>query len=66
MNKKTILILGGYGGVGKSLCNLLLLETDVNLIVAGRSEAKAEEFARILNQKHEGNRASARYADQYN
>jgi len=63
MNNKTILILGGYGGVGKSLCRLLLKETHVDLVVAGRRKEKAEEFAGILNTECEGSRVSARYAD---
>jgi len=63
MSNRIILILGGYGGVGKPLSRLLLKETDVDLIVAGRRKAKAEEFAGILNTEYDGSRASAKYAD---
>ena len=63
MNNKTVLILGGYGGVGKSLCRLLMKETHVDLVVAGRRKVKAEEFAGVLNTEYDSNRASARYAE---
>ena len=63
MKKKSILILGGYGGVGRSLSRLILKETDVNLIVAGWRKEKAEEFVEIINNEYPGGRVSARYAD---
>jgi hypothetical protein len=62
MNKKNLLILGGYGGVGRSLSQLILKETNVNLIIAGRRVDKANEFAQILKAKY-SNRVSSRYAD---
>ena len=58
-----MLILGGYGGVGRSLSRLILKETNVNLIIAGRRKAKADEFTGILNKEYDGDRVSARYAD---
>jgi saccharopine dehydrogenase (NAD+, L-lysine-forming) len=42
MKTKTILILGGYGGTGRVVSRLLLKETDVDIIIAGRSINKAE------------------------
>lgn len=33
---KTFLILGGYGNTGKIIAELLLKETNLNLILAGR------------------------------
>ncbi|MCP4698759.1 MAG: saccharopine dehydrogenase [Gammaproteobacteria bacterium] len=39
---KTILILGGYGEAGSNITYLLLQETNVQLIIAGRDEKKAE------------------------
>lgn len=63
MKKKTILILGGYGGVGRSLSHLILKETDVNIIVSGRRQEKAEEFVKILNDECLNGHAAARYAD---
>ena len=39
-----ILLLGGYGATGRQLSSYLLRETDVSIIIAGRSISKAEEF----------------------
>jgi saccharopine dehydrogenase-like NADP-dependent oxidoreductase len=63
MNKKTFLLLGGYGGVGRSLARLLLIETKVHIIIAGRHEDRAAEFASRLNEEFPGNRAFSRFAD---
>ena len=56
---KTILVLGGYGSTGRPLCNYLLQETDVNVVVAGRTLAKAEALAAELNSHFGGERATA-------
>jgi NAD(P)-dependent dehydrogenase (short-subunit alcohol dehydrogenase family) len=50
MKTKTILILGGYGNTGRPLAKLLLQETDVQLILAGRSLEKAESAAAEFNR----------------
>jgi len=63
MNHKSVIVLGGYGGVGKSLSRLILKETDVDVIVSGRREEKAKKFAEVLNGEFPGNRATFRYAD---
>jgi saccharopine dehydrogenase (NAD+, L-lysine-forming) len=63
MKSNRVLILGGYGSVGRPLTRLLLQETQVKLIIAGRRKEKADEFAAALNQEFPGNRASSRYAD---
>ena len=63
MDTKTILILGGYGNTGRLIAELLLQETDVTLVVAGRSLPRAEELARLLNESRPGNRVHAVYAD---
>lgn len=63
MKNKSILILGGYGGVGRSLSRLILKETDVDLIIAGRRKSKAEEFVKSLNGEHSSGRVTSRYAD---
>ncbi len=55
----TILILGGYGYTGKFLAKHLLAQTDVNIIIAGRSLEKAQAFADGLNDSH----VTARRAD---
>lgn len=64
--KKTILILGGYGGVGKSLSRLLLKETNVEVIISGRRKEKAEKIAAQLNKEFPGDRVTSRYADASN
>ena len=56
---KTVLILGGYGGVGSIIARLLLQETDSRVIIAGRNVGKAEEYARSFANEFP-NRASAR------
>jgi len=63
MNKKTILILGGYGGVGKSLSRLMLKVTNVDLVIAGHRKEKAKQWADILNNEFSGHRVSDRYAE---
>ncbi|MBH5319041.1 saccharopine dehydrogenase NADP-binding domain-containing protein [Paenibacillus sp. GSMTC-2017] len=46
MNKKTVLIVGGYGAVGKQIAQLLLeRHPDLNIVLGGRSPEKAEPFA---------------------
>jgi hypothetical protein len=44
-----ILILGGYGYTGKLLAKHLLVQTDVEIIISGRSLEKAKSFADDLN-----------------
>ena len=63
MSNKTLLVLGGYGGVGKSLARLLLQETDVNLVLAGRTIGKARVTAAQFNSIVEGNRVTGMYCD---
>jgi saccharopine dehydrogenase (NAD+, L-lysine-forming) len=63
MDSRTFLILGGYGNVGRLLAQLLLQETDVRLVLAGRTSEKAEAAASHFNSLFEGNRVGARYAD---
>ena len=63
MREQTVLILGGYGGAGKALAELLLKEAKLRLLIGGRNPAKAEAFANELNTKHPGQRAEARTLD---
>ncbi len=58
-----ILILGGYGQTGKPLARHLLSQSDVELVIAGRSLEKAEAFAGQLNLAFPGRRASALQVD---
>jgi saccharopine dehydrogenase (NAD+, L-lysine-forming) len=63
MNPKTLLILGGYGHTGRPLARLLLQETDVQLVLAGRSQEKAVAFAAECNREFSGERVSGSFAD---
>jgi saccharopine dehydrogenase (NAD+, L-lysine-forming) len=63
MDKKTLLILGGYGGVGKPLARLLLQETGANLMLAGRTIKKAKATAAQFNNIFKGSRVTGIYCD---
>jgi hypothetical protein len=66
MKPKSLLILGGYGITGGMIAQLLLQETDVNLVLAGRSLDKATAKAAELNKLAGGERVkglSANAAD---
>jgi hypothetical protein len=63
MNDKKILILGGYGNTGRPMAELLLRESAVSLIIAGRDEKKAQALAASLNESYAGERVSSRYLD---
>src|SRR5574341_28412 len=62
-NKKPLLILGGYGTTGRLLAGLLLKETDLRLVLAGRNIQKAEEAAAELNRTCQGDRVAGACAD---
>ena len=49
MKNNKILILGGYGGAGFPISRLLLQETSVNVILAGRHVEKPKKAANELN-----------------
>jgi hypothetical protein len=50
-HRLTILILGGYGTFGGRLAQLLADEDRLTLVIAGRSQAKAEAFCASLRSK---------------
>jgi hypothetical protein len=62
LRSKNILILGGYGGAGTAISRLMLSETDVNVIIAGRHKSEADELADKLNIEFPG-RVSGVFAD---
>lgn len=43
-----VLVLGGYGNFGGYVCRALAADERIELIVAGRNEAKARAFAEVL------------------
>lgn len=63
MKDPTLLILGGYGNTGLPLARLLLQETGVRVVLAGRSRDKAEAAAAQLNSQFPGNRVAGQQAD---
>lgn len=58
MEGKKILILGGYGNTGRALARLLLKESNVRLVVAGRHLDKAEKFCDELAHAFGGGRVA--------
>ncbi|MBI5326146.1 MAG: saccharopine dehydrogenase NADP-binding domain-containing protein [Ignavibacteriae bacterium] len=56
---KTILIIGGYGNTGKLVAEHLMLNTDCNLIIAGRSLDKSKILSDKLNSIHQCNRVNS-------
>ncbi|NYT02566.1 MAG: hypothetical protein GKC10_07405 [Methanosarcinales archaeon] len=63
MGAKKFVVLGGYGGAGEAICRLLLKETDVDLVVAGRRVERALDLCQRLNREYPGDRASWARAD---
>ena len=63
MNEESIVILGGYGSTGWRIAQLLLQETAVNVVLAGRNRDKAQAEAERLNKSYPGKRAGGAYAD---
>jgi short subunit dehydrogenase-like uncharacterized protein len=49
MNKKKVLVVGGYGTVGSVTSEILAEQETIIPVVAGRSESKARELARKLD-----------------
>jgi len=41
----TVLVLGGYGNFGAYICRALANDPDIRLLIAGRSQQKAQQFA---------------------
>jgi len=56
MKSKIMMILGGYGSAGMCISRLLLQETCLNLILAGRNSIQAKNAASQLNIEFSGNR----------
>jgi saccharopine dehydrogenase (NAD+, L-lysine-forming) len=63
MKEKKLLILGGYGNTGRPLAELLLQESDANLVIAGRALKKAQALAAELNKKIGEERVKGLYVD---
>jgi NAD(P)-dependent dehydrogenase (short-subunit alcohol dehydrogenase family) len=50
---KRVLIIGGYGNFGSYIARSLAGEANIQLVVGGRSLAKARQFAARLRARHE-------------
>ncbi|MBW2697860.1 MAG: saccharopine dehydrogenase NADP-binding domain-containing protein [Deltaproteobacteria bacterium] len=61
--EKTFLLLGGYGSAGLAIAQLVLKETNVRLILAGRDGDRARQTASSLNVEHPGNRVDGMSVD---
>ena len=66
MESKIMMILGGYGGAGSNIAQLLLQETSLDLILAGRSYTRAITAAEELNAKYGGHRVQGMQVDATN
>ncbi|GAJ98939.1 saccharopine dehydrogenase NADP-binding domain-containing protein [Geomicrobium sp. JCM 19055] len=51
METKTIAVIGGYGQVGRVICERLLMQHSNNVIAAGRSMRKAKAFSEEVDNK---------------
>ena len=49
MKDNTVLILGGYGNAGLAIARLLVSQTKVGIILAGRTVDRAQRAAQQLN-----------------
>ncbi|MCU0376777.1 MAG: saccharopine dehydrogenase NADP-binding domain-containing protein [Bacteroidales bacterium] len=61
--KKHIMVLGGYGGVGKVISENLLKHTTTDITIAGRNLEKAETVANRLRKEHPNRQIKTIYAD---
>ncbi len=61
--QKKVLILGGYGNTGFLIARLLLQETDVRLIIAGRSLSRAQRAVDELNREFHTDRTTSKQVD---
>ena len=58
-----ILILGGYGHTGFLIARLLLQESDIQLVIAGRNLSRAQKASDQLNCEFCTNRVSSQQVD---
>ncbi|MBK8053103.1 MAG: saccharopine dehydrogenase NADP-binding domain-containing protein [Saprospiraceae bacterium] len=63
MKNTKILIIGGYGGAGFPIARLLLQETSVDVVLAGRHIEKGKKAANLLNSEFDGERVEWRVVD---
>ncbi|MGD8306635.1 MAG: saccharopine dehydrogenase NADP-binding domain-containing protein [Ignavibacteria bacterium] len=61
--QKKVLILGGYGNTGYLIARLLLQESDVQLVIAGRDLNRAQGTSHKLNNEFNTDRVSGKQVD---
>jgi len=61
--RKHIMVLGGYGGVGKEVSQKLLKYTNSNITISGHNIEKAEEYASFLRKLFPNKNVFSCYAD---
>ncbi len=61
--KKQIMILGGYGGVGRVMSRNLLIHTDSEITISGHNHEKAEQVAKILRSEFPNRQILSGFAD---
>jgi len=61
--KKQIIVLGGYGGVGKVMSQNILKHTDSDITISGHDEGKAEKIANILRKEYPNRQILSSYTD---
>ena len=64
--QKKVLILGGYGNTGFLIARLLIQESDVQLVLAGRNFSRAQRAADELNREFHTERVSSKQVDAAN
>lgn len=64
--QKKFLILGGYGNTGFLIARLLLQESDIHVVIAGRNLSRAQQAANDLNRELNADRASSKQVDAAN
>lgn len=60
-----ILVLGGYGNFGKLICEYLAQRSDIDLIIAGRNQGKADKLCASLKATGSRCQLSALVIDTY-
>ena len=64
--EKSLLLLGGYGNLGRLIASYLLPRSNIRIVLAGRNLEKAVAAARELNLKHDTKQVSALRVDATN
>ncbi len=61
--KTTVVVLGGYGNFGRRISRLLAQDANLHVIIAGRSEKKAQDLLKLLKINNPSATLSAQALD---